>query len=125
LLAAFGGLLMAAQLSEGSAILGQNYELDAIAAAVVGGASLFGGTGDPISSVIGGLIIGMIEDIMDLRGVSAEAQLVVRGLVILLAVAFMGGGTSRLARKFRASRKRGNTVGGALSGTRQSRCDCA
>jgi ribose transport system permease protein len=98
-LAAFGGLLLAAELAEGNATLGNSYELDAIAAVVVGGASLFGGTGDPISAVVGALVLGIIEDVMDLRGVAAEPQLIVRGLVILVAVTFTGGRLTSVSRQ--------------------------
>jgi ribose transport system permease protein len=95
-LSAFAGLLLAAELGQGAANLGQNYELDAIAAAVVGGAALFGGTGNPIGAVIGGLILGMILNIMNLRGVQSDPQLIVRGVVIIAAVAFIGGGRQSL-----------------------------
>jgi len=95
-LAGLGGLMIAAQLTEGSAIIGDGYELNAIAAVVVGGASLFGGTGNPVTAVLGGLIIGAILNIMDLLGVGAQAQLVVKGVVILLAVLFTSGAGSRL-----------------------------
>jgi ribose transport system permease protein len=103
LLAGLGGLLIAAQLTEGSAIIGDGYELNAIAAVVVGGASLFGGTGNPVSAVIGGLIMGCILNIMDLLGVQAQPQLVVKGAVILVAVFFTSGiGSKLLARLFSA-----------------------
>jgi ribose transport system permease protein len=98
LLAGLAGLMIAAQLTEGSARLGQGYELAAIAAVVVGGASLFGGTGDPASAVLGGLIIAVIVNIMNLLGVASEPQLVITGLVILAAVFFTSGrGTSLIS----------------------------
>lgn len=90
-LAGLGGMMIAAQLTEGSAIIGSEYELNSIAAVVVGGASLFGGSGDPVSAVVGGLIIGMILNIMDLLGIQAQTQLIVKGAVILLAVLFTTG----------------------------------
>ncbi|MFI7483417.1 ABC transporter permease [Kocuria sp. M1R5S2] len=92
LLAGLAGLMLAGRLSQGSSLVGQGYELDSIAAAVVGGTSLFGGTGDPISTVLGALIIGMIGNIMNLVGIQSEPQLVIRGLVILLAVFLTSGG---------------------------------
>jgi ribose transport system permease protein len=91
MLAGLAGLILAAQLTQGSAIIGQGYELDSIAAVVVGGASLFGGTGDPVSAVLGGLVIAAISNLMDILGVQAEAQLIVKGLVILVAVLFTSG----------------------------------
>lgn len=91
LLAGIAGLMLAAQLGEGSSLLGQGLELDAIAAAVVGGASLFGGLGTPVSAVIGGLLIGTISNIMNLRGIAAEPQLIIKGALILLAVYLTSG----------------------------------
>jgi ribose transport system permease protein len=97
-LAGLAGLLAAAQLLEGSSLIGQNYELDAIAAVVVGGASLAGGKGDPISAVIGGFIIEIIVNIMNIIGISSNPQLVIKGAVIVVAVFFSSaGGVSRLS----------------------------
>jgi ribose transport system permease protein len=97
-LAGVAGLMIAAQLTEGSARLGQGYELNAIAAVVVGGAALSGGTGDPVSAVLGGLIISVIVNIMNLLGVQSEPQLIITGLVILAAVFFTSGrGTSLIS----------------------------
>ncbi len=103
-LAGLAGLMLAGQLSQGSSLVGQGYELDSIAAAVVGGTSLFGATGDPISSVVGGLIIATIGNIMNLRGIPSEPQLVIRGLLILIAVFFTGGGGARILQAVRRSR---------------------
>lgn len=98
LLAGLAGLLAAAQLLEGSSLIGQGYELDAIAAVVVGGASLFGGTGSPIAAVIGGFIIGIVDNILNLLGVSSQPQLVIKGIVIVIAVFFSSaGGVSRIS----------------------------
>jgi ribose transport system permease protein len=91
LLAALAGLLLAAQLGQGNSLVANGYELDAIAAAVVGGASLFGGVGNPVAAVLGGLLIGTISNVMDLRGVQAQPQLIIKGLLILTAV-FMTSG---------------------------------
>jgi ribose transport system permease protein len=92
MLAALAGMMISAQLAEGSAIIGSNYELAAIAAAVVGGASLFGGRGDPVGAALGALAIGGITDIMQLRGVASQSQLLIQGVVILVAVFFVTGG---------------------------------
>lgn len=91
-LAGLAGLLLAAQLSGGSSLVGQGYELDAIAAAVVGGAALFGGKGNPVSAVLGALLIGTISNIMNLRNIEAEGQLIIQGLLVLLAVYLTSGG---------------------------------
>jgi ribose transport system permease protein len=91
LLAGLAGLMLAGQLSQGSSLVGQGYELDSIAAAVVGGAALMGGTGGPVTAVIGGLLIGTISNIMNLAGVQSEPQLVIKGGLILVAVFLTGG----------------------------------
>lgn len=90
-LAGLAGLMIAAQLSEGSARLGTGYELAAIAAVVVGGASLAGGNGNPFNSVLGALVTASIVNIMNLLGVQSELQLVITGTVILVAVFLTGG----------------------------------
>jgi len=95
LLAGLAGLMLASQLLEGSSLVGRGYELDSIAAVVVGGASLFGGSGDPIRSVIGGLIIATILNIMNLMGIQSQPQLVIKGFVILIAVFFSSGDAPR------------------------------
>jgi ribose transport system permease protein len=81
-LAGLAGLLAAAQLMQGSSLIGRGYELDAIAAVVVGGASLVGGKGDPLSCVIGVFVLATIVNIMNLAGISSEPQLVIKGVVV-------------------------------------------
>ncbi len=105
LLAGLAGLILSAQLQQGSSLLGKGYELNSIASAVVGGTSLFGGTGNPIAAVIGGLLIGIISNVMNLVGILPEPQLIVLGLVILIAVFFTGGeGQRRLKNLFKRFR---------------------
>jgi ribose transport system permease protein len=101
-LAGLAGLMLAAQLSQGSSLLGQGYELDAIAAAVVGGASLFGGTGNPVTAVLGGLLIGIISNIMNLRNIQAEPQLIIQGLLILVAVYLTSGGAGDIGKRMQS-----------------------
>lgn len=112
-LAGLAGLILAAQLRQGSSLLGVGYELDSIAAAVVGGTSLFGGTGNPISAVLGGILIGIISNIMDLVGINSEPQLIILGTVILIAVFFTSGeGTRRLrqlTKAFRSGEREGSS----------------
>lgn len=96
LLSGLGGLVMAAQLTQGSSLLAKGYELDTIAAVVVGGASLAGGSGSPAGAVIGGLIMYMITNIMNLLTIPSEPQMVVKGLVIIAAVIAIGDGTPKV-----------------------------
>lgn len=91
ILSGLGGLILAAQLTQGSSLLAEGYELDTIAAVVVGGASLAGGTGTPIGAVVGGLIIAILGNIMNLLTIPSEPQLVVKGILIIVAVIFIGG----------------------------------
>ena len=98
LLAGLGGLIAAAQLLQGSSLIGSGYELDAIAAVVVGGASLMGGKGDPFSTIVGVFILALILNIMNLVGISSEPQLVIKGGVILIAVYLSSaGGVQRIS----------------------------
>ncbi len=116
-LAGLAGLVLAAQLSEGNSLLASGYELNAIAAAVVGGASLFGGAGSPVTSVLGGLLIGTISNIMDLRGIQEEPQLIIQGSIILLAVYMTSGGGGSLRAKLEQlliGRRPANAAGVAI-----------
>ena len=70
----------------GFALQGVGYELDAIAAAVVGGTSLTGGSGSIIKTALGVLVIAVLGNALNVMGVNANAQLVVRGAIIILAV---------------------------------------
>lgn len=84
--AALGGMLMASRLGSAQPNAGQGYELDAIAAVVVGGTSLFGGEGWVIGTLLGGLLMGILNNGMAIMNVSPYIQQVVKGLVILVAV---------------------------------------
>ena len=77
---------MASQLKSGSPTYGQMYELNVIAAVVVGGTSLAGGEGKILGTLIGAFIIAVIQNGMNLTGVESYTQKVVLGLVILGAV---------------------------------------
>ncbi|MBM3879345.1 MAG: ABC transporter permease [Verrucomicrobia bacterium] len=85
-LAGLGGVVMASQLKSGSPTYGQMYELYVIAAVVVGGTSLAGGQGKILGTLVGALIIAVIQNGMNLTGVQSYTQKVVLGLVILSAV---------------------------------------
>jgi ribose transport system permease protein len=86
MMAGLGGVVLASQLKSGAPTYGLLYELYAIAAAVLGGTSLSGGQGKVIGTLIGALIIGVIQNGMNLTGVESYTQKVVLGLVILGAV---------------------------------------
>lgn len=85
-LAGLGGVVMASQLRSGAPTYGQMYELYVIAAVVVGGTSLSGGQGKVFGTLIGALIIAVIQNGMNLMGVESYTQKIVLGLVILGAV---------------------------------------
>jgi ribose transport system permease protein len=86
-LAGVAGLLLAARLDAADPKVGIGYELDSIAAVVIGGTSLSGGRGSILGTVLGCLIIGVLNNGLVLLGVSPDWQLVVKGAVILVAVA--------------------------------------
>ena len=85
-LSAFAGILVAARSSTGTATIGDGQELDAIAACVIGGASLAGGSGDVLKAVFGSLVLSLITNIMNLCAVPAYPQDVIKGLIIVGAV---------------------------------------
>ena len=86
LLAGLGGVIMASQLKSGAPSYGQMYELYVIAAVVVGGASLSGGSGRMFGTLVGAFTIAVIQNGMNLTNVESYTQKVVLGLVILAAV---------------------------------------
>ncbi|MCC3264954.1 multiple monosaccharide ABC transporter permease [Arthrobacter gengyunqii] len=87
-LAALAGLVFTAQLNLASPKAGEGFELDAIAAVFIGGAAVTGGIGRVTGAIIGGLIIGILNNGMSIMGVGTEYQQLIKGLVLLAAVAF-------------------------------------
>jgi ribose transport system permease protein len=87
LLAALAGIIHAGQLNQGSPNDGAGYELDAIAAVVIGGTSLAGGTGSMGGTIAGALLLGILNNILALNNIDANVQLLVKGLVIVAAAA--------------------------------------
>jgi len=85
-LAALSGVVLTARLNSAQPIAGINYELDAIAATVIGGTSLMGGEGSVLGTLIGALIMGVLRNGLNLLGVSSFIQQVVIGAVIICAV---------------------------------------
>jgi len=85
-LAGLAAIILMSRLNSGQPTVGQGYELYAIAAVVVGGTSLFGGSGSVAGTAIGALIIGVINMGLDLHGISSFWQLMITGTIIFLAV---------------------------------------
>lgn len=85
--AALAGMLYAGRFQTGRFQLGEGDELSVIAAAVLGGTSLFGGKGTVIGSIMGALMIGLINNGLILAGLEFSQQLIARGAIIILAVA--------------------------------------
>jgi ribose/xylose/arabinose/galactoside ABC-type transport system permease subunit len=86
MLAGLSGFMLAARLAAGDPKSGEMYEMNAIAAVVLGGTSLMGGTGSVVGTLLGALVIGVLAVGLDFTGVSPYYQMVVKGGVILLAV---------------------------------------
>lgn len=86
LMASLAGILLASRAAMGTPASGQSFEMDAIAACVIGGASLSGGVGKVINTIIGVLVIALIGNIMNLLSVAAYPQQVIQGAIIILAV---------------------------------------
>ncbi|WP_166370781.1 ribose ABC transporter permease [Psychromonas sp. SA13A] len=86
LLSALAGIIITSRLSSAQPTAGMGYELDAIAAVVVGGTSLAGGRGYIMGTLIGALIIGVLNNALNLLDVSSYFQMIVKAAVILLAV---------------------------------------
>ena len=86
MLSALGAIILTARLNSAQPIAGMMYELDAIAATVIGGTSLMGGQGSVIGTLIGAFIMGVLRNGLNLLGVSSFIQQVVIGSVIIIAV---------------------------------------
>ncbi len=91
--AGIAGMVYSSQLSVGTPIAGEGYELDAIAAVVVGGTSLFGGSGSVFRTFVGTLFIGVLANILNLTGVDPFVQQLAKGALIVIAVFIMNQAT--------------------------------
>jgi ribose transport system permease protein len=117
---AIGAALMAARLNSGSPNYGETMELQAIAAAVVGGASLSGGRGNVLASLFGALTINVVQNALNLHAVPSSIQNITLGLIIIMAVGIdmwrheLG---TFLLHLFRSEKK--GTPGGLASGRSQ------
>lgn len=85
-LASLAALLHASLVNQGSHIDGNGYELNAIAAVVIGGTSMSGGSGTVLGTMIGALILSILDNILGLRNIQSEYQMILKGLLIVLAV---------------------------------------
>lgn len=86
LLAGLAALLHAALVNQGSHIDGNGYELNAIAAVVIGGTSLAGGVGTVVGSMVGAVILSVLDNILGLRNIPSEYQMILKGMLIVGAV---------------------------------------
>lgn len=86
MLSGLAGIILAARMSSGQPIAGEGFELDAIAAVVLGGTSFSGGYGKVGGTIIGALVIGVLNNGLNLAHVSFYYQLIVKGIVIIIAV---------------------------------------
>lgn len=87
-LAALAGIIFTARLNLANPKAGTMFELDAIAACFIGGAAVTGGVGTVIGAIVGGLIMGVMNNGMSLLGIGIDYQQAIKGLVLLFAVAF-------------------------------------
>jgi len=85
-LSAVAGIITTARTAVGSPVMGIGMELDVIATVVIGGASLSGGKGSAVNTLLGVFILGMIGNIMNLMNIPAYSQQVIKGLIIIFAV---------------------------------------
>ena len=98
-LAALAGVLYCSAYTQGKADAGITWELDAIAAVVIGGTSLMGGRGSVIGTMVGVLILGYLGNILNLQEVSSEVQDILKGVIIVGAVLLQEGTVMRWFRR--------------------------
>jgi simple sugar transport system permease protein len=106
MLAALAGVLYTAQYRQGKPDAGVGAELDAIAAVVIGGTNLMGGRGSMTGTLVGVLIFGFLGNILLLKNIDSNTQLVLKGLIILAAVLLQEGQLAGWLRPFRPRAER-------------------
>ena len=109
MLAGFAGPIDAAYSASADPLAGTGYELDAIAAAVIGGTSLAGGKGSITGTAVGALILTLLDNVLGLNAVSDNLQLIIKGLIVVVAVVlqrpgFLKDAVEPLTRRIRARR---------------------
>jgi simple sugar transport system permease protein len=127
MLASTAGVLYTAQYRQGKPDAGEGAELDAIAAVVIGGTNLMGGKGSMIGTLVGVLIFGFLGNILQLRNIDSNTQLVLKGGIILAAVLLQEGQVGLFWRRIRgffpsvdrASAKQNNSRPVEEAGTRR------
>jgi simple sugar transport system permease protein len=97
MLTCLAGVLYVAQYRQGKPDAGLGLELDAIAAVVIGGTNLMGGKGSMVGTLVGVLIFGFLGNILQLNNIDSNTQLVLKGLIILIAVLLQEGNMRVLA----------------------------
>ncbi|RDI43512.1 ABC transporter permease [Nocardia mexicana] len=113
MLAGFAGSIDAAYSASADPLAGTGYELDAIAAAVIGGASLAGGKGTITGTFIGALILTLLDNVLGLNAVGSNAQLIIKGLIVVIAVVLQRPGFFRSLRDLPSRLPRPRSSGGA------------
>ena len=88
ILAALAGMIFVARSTASGPSDGVGWELDAIAAVFIGGAAVTGGVGTVVGSIVGGLVMAVLNNGLQLKGIGADATQMIKGLVLLVAVAF-------------------------------------
>jgi ribose transport system permease protein len=86
-LAAVAGMMTVSRMGIGDPVVGDGFELDSITAVVLGGTSLFGGRGSVVGTLGGVLLLALVNNVLNLLGVTVWFQGLIKGLIILLAVA--------------------------------------
>jgi putative multiple sugar transport system permease protein len=87
-LAAVAGIAAASRINSASPLAGQSYEMDAISSCFIGGASMYGGAGTVVGAIIGAMFMGVLNNGMSILGVGTDIVSIIKGLVLLFAVAF-------------------------------------
>ena len=96
-LAGIAGIVLTGRLGTATAIAGEGYDMDAIASVVIGGTSVAGGSGSVLKTVIGVLLMSVINNSFNLLGIDVYFQYIFKGLIILAAVGFDSYSKKKLA----------------------------